>query len=121
MVNTHSIMGEKVIAQSPEALELEVLISGESDFFKGHFPQFQLLPAVAQFEVVTRFSQKYFHTQRYVPSIKRIKFSSPIFPNTLVKLSLKRNVAKGTMAFSLVDAKDAQKVYSSGTFSTVDE
>ena len=117
--NLHDIVNEKVIFQEENKIVLEFVIPVSSDFFDGHFPEYKLLPAVAQFEVVTRFSKKYFGTERYVPNIKRIKFSAPIRPDTKIRLELKHNVAKGTVQFNMADADVEGKVYSSGTFSAV--
>ena len=82
MNNQHDIVNEKIVLQEENNIVLEFVIPASSDFFDGHFPQYKLLPAVAQFEVITRFSRKYFSSQRYVPNIKRIKFSAPIRPDT---------------------------------------
>lgn len=119
--NLHDITNEQITAQEADKITLEFVIPETSDFFDGHFPEYKLLPAVAQFEVVTRFSRKYFKTQRYVPSIKRIKFSAPIRPETKVRLNLSRNTAKGTVTFEISDANVEGKVYSSGTFNALAE
>lgn len=118
--NLHDIVNENVISNEDGKVVLEFVIPITSDFFDGHFPEYKLLPAVAQFEVVTRFSKKYLGTQRYVPSIKRIKFSAPIRPDTKIHLELKRNAAKGTVSFNMSDANVEGKVYSSGSFSALD-
>ena len=115
-VNQHDIVNEEVISKEDNKVVLEFVIPITSDFFDGHFPEYKLLPAVAQFEVVTRFSKKYFGTARWVPNIKRIKFSAPIRPDTKIHLELKHNVEKGTVAFNMADAKVEGKVYSSGSF-----
>ncbi len=120
-INFHSIENEKILEQEDNKIALEFIIPEESDFFDGHFPEFKLLPAVAQFEVITRFSRKYFGTQRYIPSIKRIKFSAPIRPDSNIRLDLAKNVAKGTVSFNMADAQNAEHVYSSGSFSIIDE
>ena len=52
--NLHSIVDEKVIEKTEDKITLEFVIPETSDFFDGHFPEFKLLPAVAQFEVITR-------------------------------------------------------------------
>ncbi len=115
-MNTHDIENEKIVLQEENKIALEFVIPSSSDFFDGHFPEYKLLPAVAQFEVITRFSKKYFGTQRYVPSIKRIKFSAPIRPGTKIHLELTKNEAKGTVSFNMSDAEVQEKVYSSGSF-----
>ncbi len=119
--NLHDIVDEKVVSKEENQLSLEFVIPASSDFFDGHFPEYKLLPAVAQFEVVTRFSRKYFGTQRWVPSIKRIKFSAPIRPDTKIHLDLKHNVEKSSVTFNLADANVEGKVYSSGTFNVLSE
>lgn len=119
-MNSHSIENEKIISQENGKIVLEFVIPGSSDFFDGHFPEYKLLPAVAQFEIITRFSRKYFGTQRCVPSIRRMKFSAPIRPDTKVSLSMNQNTEKKTVSFTMADAEKAEKVYSSGTFSSAD-
>lgn len=120
MENTHSITDETIIERQDNSIVLKIFIPSESDFFSGHFPEYKLLPAVAQFEIITRFSKKYFNTKRYIPSIRRIKFSSPIHPNTTVLLSLLHNTEKGSVTFSIKDFNDLNIVYSSGSFSVID-
>ncbi len=119
--NLHGIVDEKIVGKKENSVSLEFSIPESSDFFDGHFPEFKLLPAVAQFEVVTRFSRKYFNTQRYVPAIKRIKFSNPIRPDTNVHLDLEYRAEKSSVSFSMQDADIEGKVYSSGSFSVISE
>lgn len=119
--NLHDIVNEQVVSKEDGKVSLEFIIPITSDFFDGHFPEYKLLPAVAQFEVVTRFSRKYFGTQRYVPNIKRIKFSAPIRPDTKVHLDLTYKSEKQLVQFTLADANVAEKVYSTGSFSVLTE
>ena len=119
--NLHDIKDEQIISKEDGKVVLEFVIPASSDFFDGHFPEYKLLPAVAQFEVVTRFSRKYFCTQRWVPSIKRIKFSAPIRPDTKILLELTYKAEKQSVTFNLSDANVEGKVYSSGTFNVLSE
>ena len=119
--NLHDIKDEQIISKEDGKVVLEFVIPASSDFFDGHFPEYKLLPAVAQFEVVTRFSRKYFGTQRWVPSIKRIKFSAPIRPDTKIHLELTYKAVKQSVTFNLSDANVEGKVYSSGTFNVLSE
>lgn len=119
--NVHNIENETVLEKADNKIVLKFLIPGSSDFFDGHFPEYKLLPAVAQFEIITRFSRKYFGTQRYIPSIRRIKFSAPIRPDATIRLDLTHNVEKGSVSFTMADFDNAEKVYSSGSFTVVDE
>ncbi len=119
--NDHDIHNEQVISREENAVTLEFVIPATSDFFDGHFPEYKLLPAVAQFEIITRFSRKYFGTQRYVPNIKRIKFSAPIKPDTKINLEIIYKKEKGTVTFNMQDALVEGKVYSSGSFAVLEE
>ena len=119
--NNHDIKDEKIISKEQNSVTLEFIIPETSDFFDGHFPEYKLLPAVAQFEIITRFSRKYFGTQRYVPNIKRIKFSAPIRPDTKIHLELTHKSEKGLVSFNMQDASVEGKVYSSGSFSVLPE
>lgn len=118
-MNSHSIENEILIEKNDSSVVLEFLVPGESDFFDGHFPQFKLLPAVGQFEVISRFACRYFGVNRGVSSIKRMKFSAPILPDTKVRLRLEYDPGKSSMAFRLWSAIDESKVFSSGAFVVV--
>ena len=113
-MNSHSIENEILIEKNDSSVVLEFLVPGESDFFDGHFPQFKLLPAVGQFEVISRFACRYFGVDRGVSSIKRMKFSAPI-----LRLRLEYDPGKSSMAFRLWSAIDESKVFSSGAFVVV--
>ncbi len=119
--NNHSVTNEVVLAQTENHVELKFTVPPECDFFDGHFPQFKLMPAVGQFEVITRFAKKYFSTQRFIPAIHRMKFSTPLQPNTTVILTLDYNTEAKTVTFSMVDIEDSEKIYSSGTFEVLSE
>ena len=119
--NDHDIRDEVVVSREENAIALEFVIPASSDFYDGHFPQYKLLPAVAQFEVITRFSRKYFGIQRYFPNIKRIKFSAPIKPGTKIHLDLTYKKEKSTVTFNMADANVEGKVYSSGSFAVLVE
>ena len=112
----HGIIVEQEILKEDQHVILKLNITEESDFFDGHFPQFKLLPAVAQFEVITRLSSVYFGTKRIVPDIRRIKFSSPILPGAEVLLEMKFNTEKSTLTYTMSDFTLQKLVYSTGTF-----
>lgn len=118
MENLHNIIDEKIIEKTDSSVILEVVIPESSDFFDGHFPEYKLLPAVAQFEVVTRFAKKYLGTERWVPHIKRIKFSAPIRPDTKIKLELNYKAEKKLVSYTISNADKKEIVYSTGSFKT---
>lgn len=113
----HKIPAEKIISQTEDSILLELTIPEECDFFDGHFPEIHLVPAVAQMDMVTFFANKYFGTQRYIESAKRIKFTSPVKPNTTLHLNIKFNAEKCSINYKLTSA-DELKAYSGGNFQT---
>lgn len=114
-LKTHNLEEEKIISQEENAVVLEYFIPETCDFFNGHFPEIQLVPAVAQIDMATYFSKKYFGTSRFLQSAKRVKFTSPVRPNSTVKMSLKFNPEKSSVTYKLTSADDL-KNYSNGTF-----
>ena len=114
-MNLHGIENEKVLARGENSVSLEFAVPASCDFFDGHFPQFKLLPAVGQFEIITRFATKYLGVSRFVQKIKRVKFSSPILPNTIACLELDFDQNKQIVSFIMKSA-DGGRVFSSGTF-----
>ena len=118
-MKTHSIDNEIVVDRSSSSVTLELFIGKESDFFDGHFPQFKLIPAVGQFELISRFSKKYFGVSRSVSSIKRMKFSSPILPDSKLLMKLEHDSIKNLISFKMWSSSDEARVYSSGIFQAV--
>lgn len=117
MQNDHGISDGKVLHKSEDQVELELVIPEGSDFFDGHFPQFKLLPAVGQFEIVTRLARSYFGLGKGITHIRRMKFASPIFPGSILRLKMELNKGKKAVTFEISDANEQGKLYSTGIFS----
>ncbi len=113
IMKKHSIPQETVISQSDSELILKVTIPADSDYFDGHFPDFKLLPAVAQVDLTAHFAARYFGISPAMSNIKRFKFSDKILPDSTVifKISYK----DGKVAFELF-SEDEKVSYSSGTY-----
>ncbi len=118
--NPHGIPAETVMYKKDNAVDLEVTIPATSDYFDGHFPDFKLLPAVAQVDLIALFAQRYFGLSRSIPEIKRCKFTEKILPDTKVVFHLSYDEAKNSLAFKLQDFS-AQVTYSSGTYTASKE
>ena len=60
----------------------------DAEYFKGHFPNFPILPGVIQMHFVFYFMEQYFHDNpsRYI--VSRLKFMNLIFPNQKVAFVL---------------------------------
>ncbi len=112
-LSKHNLPEEVVISQEENAVVLELTIPEKCDFFDGHFPEIKLVPAVAQIDMATFFAQKYFGTSRNIESAKRLKFSSPVRPDSNVHFTLKYNPEKNSVNYQLTSS-DGAKTYSGG-------
>lgn len=117
--NPHGIPAETVMSRkendSITEVQLEVNIPATSDYFDGHFPQFKLLPAVAQIDLVAHFAQRYFGADLSIQEIKRFKFSEKILPDTIVIFSLEYNSQKRKVSFKLTDFSES-KIFATGSY-----
>lgn len=111
----HGIPNEEVIEKSDSQAVLRVVIPEASDYFDGHFPDFKLLPAVAQIDLVAHYAAKYFGVALSTPNIKRFKFSDKILPNSELIFKINFDAEKSLVSFKISD-KAGEKSYSSGTY-----
>jgi 3-hydroxymyristoyl/3-hydroxydecanoyl-(acyl carrier protein) dehydratase len=109
------VYNERVIDRTEDSILLELIPLENWDYFDGHFPDFKLLPAVAQVEIVVRLAAKYFDCGIFVQKAKRIKFSSFIQPGYPVYVNLSYKKESETLNFSMKNPA-GDIVYSSGTF-----
>ena len=107
-----SLEGVKVIEQKENFAEIEFFVPAGSPYFDGHFPEFSLLPAVAQTELVIRFSSEYLGTGIDAAEMKRVKFTNFIRPNTPLLMRLEKN--EKSIGFKIFSPAE-ESVYSSGT------
>ncbi|MBP5464080.1 MAG: hypothetical protein J6Y13_02765 [Treponema sp.] len=104
MRDAHGIGDEQVLRQEAGLVELVFSVPADSDYFDGHFPDFKLLPAVAQFDIISRFARRYFKISHFIPHIRRVKFSSPVYPGSRVCLTMHLDRKKSSLSFELSDA-----------------
>jgi len=111
----HGIPEETVVEKSEGSVSLKVLVPATSDYFDGHFPEFKLLPAVAQIDLVVHYAKKYFNLKLSTPDIKRFKFSDKLLPDTTALFTIKYDAEKNKVSFTVADF-EGEKSYSSGTY-----
>lgn len=116
----HGIAPEKVIEKNADSVFLEFSVPETCDFFEGHFPEIKLLPAVAQIDLMAHFSKKYFGVPIGFSGTKRTKFGAPIFPNAIVRMSIKFNSEKNSVTYKL-SSTNGEKIYSTGTFALIEK
>lgn len=68
--------------------ELWLHVDENLAFFDGHFPDFPLVPGVAQIAWAVHFTGHYLHQTPHFNLVERLKFTSPIRPGVNIQLSL---------------------------------
>ena len=96
---------------SSTCADFSLVFGHNSNFFKGHFTSFPILPGVVQLFFAKEFIKDTFNLDFIPEKVKKIKFSSIIKPDTIVHLSLVRKENSVDFKFS-----DKDKIFSSGTF-----
>lgn len=91
--------------------EITLIFPKNSNFFKGHFPDFPILPGVVQLFFAKEFARDIFNLYFVPQKVKKVKFSSIIKPEMKVKLVLTRN--EKSIEYKYIDE---EKTFSSGTF-----
>ena len=91
-------------------LDADVTFLSNSDYFKGHFPEYPILPGVIQLNFVFSFIKKFFHTNVKSYTVSKLKFSSIIAPDKTVHLHIERT-GENEFEFSYANG---DRIYSSG-------
>ena len=95
------------VIRSDDQIELSLLIPPTLIYFRGHFPNFPILPGIVQLDWAIQYGRDNFDLGAVSPTTIRIKFRKPIRPNTRVTLSLKHLRARNAIDFNYTDAKGA--------------
>ena len=96
---------------SRKAIIYKIFFYNQCNFFKGHFPEFKLVPGVLQLYLAKEFANAHFGLELGQGQWKRIKFSNIIEPDSIVNLKLERNEKNISYEFYA-----GEKKFSSGVF-----
>jgi len=106
------IKADKIIEKNENSVSLIFTIPKDSLYFDGHFPDYPVLPAVAQIDIVVNFALENFGTDIIISQIKRTKFLKVITPSLSLLLKLEK---KETSLNFKMTTPDSSEVYSSGS------
>ena len=107
-----SVKEVKLIERTANSVSVEFSVSSDSPYFDGHFPEFALLPAVAQVELIIRFASEYLGTGVDISEMRRVKFMQFILPDSRLLLWMEKT--EKNLSFKMISPKD-KSLYSSGT------
>ena len=107
----------KLVEKTENSVTLEFSVPAASPYYDGHFPDFPILPALAQMEMAVRLAAEYLGTSIDIAEIKRIKFSNLVKPGKIHTIRLEKG--EKTLSFKVFsperNSADSKAVFSSGT------
>ena len=100
--------------REPGALTAKLLFPATSDYYDGHFPEFKLLPAVVQVDMVLRLARNFLEAPKELSKMNRTRFANPILPDVpvMVKITYDADAGKVTFAYT---SEDGETSYSNGS------
>ena len=78
------------IARTESSWAADFTFDADAPYFKGHFPNFAVLPGVVQLGLAHHFAEAFLHKSFTIGSIKKMKFSRPIVPGEQIHFSLEK-------------------------------
>jgi len=105
-------------SREPGMLTAKLLFPATSDFYDGHFPEYKLLPAVAQVDMVLKLARVFLNAPKGISRIHRTKFLNPIFPDVPVVVKISYSEETGKITFTYTD-ETLEKTLSNGSFTGV--
>ena len=100
--------------REPGVLTAKLLFPATSDYFDGHFPEFKLLPAVVQVDMVLRLARNFLDVPKQLSKMNRTRFANPILPDVpvLVNITYDADACKVTFAYT---SDGGETSYSNGS------
>jgi acyl-CoA synthetase (AMP-forming)/AMP-acid ligase II len=80
---------------------LQVFIPSTLRYLKGHFPQWAVVPGVAQLDWIICFIKQYFDAEFAFKRLEAVKFTRPIEANTALKIRLLYHPNKGQTTYTI--------------------
>lgn len=89
----------EVVSREHDRVLLRATFLPDAVYFRGHFPEFQLLPGVVQVHFAVRFSRLFFNAKNLPGNIEKLKFSHVIRPRETTEVELLRDKDDVRFAF----------------------
>jgi acyl-CoA synthetase (AMP-forming)/AMP-acid ligase II/3-hydroxymyristoyl/3-hydroxydecanoyl-(acyl carrier protein) dehydratase len=94
-------------ARSGDTLHYELRVPPSLVHFAGHFPDLPILPGVVQVDWAVRLAAGHLPAVRAVASVDRLKFTAPVAPGAVLKLTLAHDAERRRVQFAYrVDGRE---------------
>ncbi len=108
----------KVIRENDNEAYALFTLTEDLGWFQGHFPEYALLPGVAQIYFLNKILQEVFGSALWIKGFSDLKFMRPMLPLSSGRLKLTRKEA-GKFSFVLYDiTEDSEILCAKGNFKT---
>ncbi|WP_413742543.1 3-hydroxyacyl-ACP dehydratase FabZ family protein [Sodalis sp. RH15] len=98
--------------------ELCLRVDGDLFWFQGHFPDYPLLPGMAQLDWVLLYGDELLAPGWLFSAVESIKFQRPILPGSILRLKMAWQEEKHLLAFSYaIVLEETEQMASSGKIS----
>lgn len=78
------------IARTESSWSADFIFDPNAPYFKGHFPNFAVLPGVVQLGLAHHFAQAFLRRDFAIGCVKKMKFSRPILPGERIRFTLEK-------------------------------
>ncbi len=78
------------IARTESSWSADFTFDADAPYFKGHFPNFAVLPGVVQLGLAHHFAEAFLRTDLTICCVKKMKFSCPILPGERIRFTLEK-------------------------------
>lgn len=86
--------------REPAAANFALFVPAGSPYFEGHFPEFHLLPGLAQIEWTIDLARRIWLLPENFCGVQNLKFLSPVLPGSTVKISLQLGKKPNSVVFA---------------------
>ena len=92
------------IARTESSWSADFTFDPNAPYFKGHFPNFAVLPGVVQLGLAHHFAEAFLRKDFALGCVKKMKFSRPILPGEQVHFSLEKR-SDAEIAYTYVNGE----------------
>ena len=78
------------VVQTESSWAADFIFDPSAPYFKGHFPNFAVLPGVVQLGVAHHFAEVFLRREFSIGAVKKMKFTRPILPGERIRFTVEK-------------------------------